>query len=156
MKTIDLVREEREKNPSVSATDISKKLGITRSAVGQHLKALGLPGRIWKKRDFKSPLRYSLPITSHNVGAICELQVCADLIIKGFEVFRSVTPHASCDIIGKMDGVLISIEVRASKNGKFSKVGTHDCIASVEPSGEINYHPGLTNFTKIVLDKYFL
>ncbi len=51
-----------------------------------------------------------------NRGAANELMVCTDLLTRGAEVFRSVSQHASCDIIAiwpEEGGRLERIEVRA-------------------------------------------
>jgi len=45
-------------------------------------------------------------------GAISELRVCADLLEKGYEVFRAVSPAASCDLAALRNGELLRIEVR--------------------------------------------
>ena len=70
-------------------------------------------------------------------GAIQELRVAADLLRRGYHVFRSVSPSAHCDlvILGK-DKTLKRVEVRSAvKNlaGKFffSKRGNYDVIAGV-------------------------
>lgn len=51
-------------------------------------------------------------------GALTELMVCADLLIKGYEVFRSVSPTCSCDLIACKPGDLIRIEVRTANRSK--------------------------------------
>lgn len=44
-------------------------------------------------------------------GAMSELLVCADLMGLGYEVFRNVSPHASCDLAILRDGKLMRVEV---------------------------------------------
>lgn len=51
-------------------------------------------------------------VSSGTRGAIGELIVCADLLNKGYEVFRSVSPSCSCDLAVLKDGKLLRIEVR--------------------------------------------
>lgn len=55
-------------------------------------------------------------------GAISELRVAADLLTKGYEVFRAVSAHCSCDLAILRDGKLIRVEVRTgyihNTNGK--------------------------------------
>ena len=46
------------------------------------------------------------------VGAIQELRVSVDLLSRGFEVFRALSPSCSCDILAMKDGKLYPIEVR--------------------------------------------
>jgi hypothetical protein len=51
-------------------------------------------------------------LSSGEIGAIGELFVCADLLGKGYEVFRSVSPTCSCDLV-IFDGCsLLRVEVR--------------------------------------------
>ena len=47
-----------------------------------------------------------------SVGASAELFVCQDLLLKGFEVFRAVSPSTSCDLILKIDKKLYRLEVK--------------------------------------------
>lgn len=50
-----------------------------------------------------------------NRGAISELLVAADLLDKGFDVFRALSQHASCDLIAlDADGSVSRIEVRTA------------------------------------------
>jgi Holliday junction resolvase-like predicted endonuclease len=51
-------------------------------------------------------------INPPNQGAISELIVCADLIKKGYEVFRSVSPSAKVDLLIKKAHRLYSVEVK--------------------------------------------
>ena len=70
-------------------------------------------------------------------GAIQELKVSADLLRKGYHVFRAVSPSAHCDlIIIDKKGKLKRVEVRSAvknKSGKFffSRNGHYDLIAFV-------------------------
>jgi PD-(D/E)XK endonuclease len=48
------------------------------------------------------------------VGAVNELRVCIDLLARGFEVFRSVSPASSCDLAVLKDGRLLRVEVRTA------------------------------------------
>jgi len=45
-------------------------------------------------------------------GAIAELVVAADLLKNGWSVFRSVSPHAFCDLVACKESVTRKIEVR--------------------------------------------
>lgn len=77
-------------------------------------------------------------------GAIQELKVSADLLRKGYQVFRSVSPSCYCDlVIISKEGIIKRVEVRSAtktKNGKFcfSREGKYDIIASVFKN-EIQY-----------------
>jgi len=64
--------------------------------------------------------RQHLPASSK--GALSELLVCADLTMRGYEVFRAVSPCASTDLIVLgCDGKAIRVEVKTGlriENGK--------------------------------------
>ena len=50
-----------------------------------------------------------------SVGALAELVVCADLLQQGYDVFRSVSSNAACDIIAaNREGELCRIEVKSA------------------------------------------
>jgi hypothetical protein len=56
-------------------------------------------------------------------GAMSELAVSVDLLQKGYEVFRSISPNSRCDLIAWKNSTLLKIEVRtASLNLKTKKV----------------------------------
>ncbi len=55
-----------------------------------------------------------LKLSAGTVGAISELRVGADLMTRGFEVFRSLSPNASCDLAILRGGRLLRIEVRTA------------------------------------------
>ena len=56
-------------------------------------------------------LRYAEGMNSGTVGAIGELTVCADLLKKGYEVFRSVASTCSCDVLAMKNGKVLRIEI---------------------------------------------
>jgi hypothetical protein len=89
-------------------------------------------------------------IPSSTVGAISEILVSADLLKKGYEVFRAMSPSCSCDLAVLKDGKLKRIEVRTGKrirNGKIyaSKDGFRaDIFATVvHKENIITYEPKL-------------
>ena len=83
-------------------------------------------------------------------GAIGELRVSVDLLIRGYEVFRALSPATSCDIAILKSGALLRVEVRTGyrnlKTGKIlfcgARAGRADVTAVVLPD-EILYVPPL-------------
>ena len=63
-------------------------------------------------------------IAPGTIGAIGELKVSCDLLEKGWEVFRSVSPHSKCDIVISKGSINLRIEVR---KGHKNKDGTVKC-----------------------------
>lgn len=58
-----------------------------------------------------------LGISSGTLGAIGELQVATDLLSKGYEVFRAVSPNCSADMVIRRDGRLFVVEVKTGRRG---------------------------------------
>ena len=92
-----------------------------------------------------NPLRRVGP--TGTVGAISELRVAADLMIKGFEVFRAMSPAAICDLLVLKNGNLLRVEVKTGFRGRLGKLlpaprpdaaKKHDILALSMPS-EIIY-----------------
>jgi hypothetical protein len=84
------------------------------------------------------------------VGAISELVVTVDLLNRGFDVFRAVSPSCSCDLIAMKDGTVLRIEVRTAYQRKDGTLGHHrrigeesnyDVMAAVHATGLIVYTP---------------
>jgi hypothetical protein len=82
------------------------------------------------------------------VGAISEMQVCADLLAKGYEVFRAVSPSCSCDVMILLDHRAFRVEVRTGyylRSGKLVYMKDRlkaEVMAVCTPSGII-YLPSL-------------
>ncbi len=57
-------------------------------------------------------------------GAVSEYKAIIDLLIRGFEVFRSVEPGASCDLAILKEGKLLKVEVKTQKYSSIGKILT--------------------------------
>jgi Holliday junction resolvase-like predicted endonuclease len=55
-------------------------------------------------------------LPSSVTGAIHELLVCAELMKKGYYVFRAQSPACPCDLVAMKDGDLFKIEVTTGRN----------------------------------------
>lgn len=116
--------------------------------------------RSWQKycsnncRNSASAKRCYLPspnahLASGPVGAANELRVCADLLLKGYEVFRSVSHTCSCDLIVLKDGRTQRVEVKTGRRQgkKFTYFKQRpikaDVLVVVLPD-ELIYTPPLT------------
>lgn len=95
----------------------------------------------------KSSSQFGLsPMT---VGAIGEFRICIDLLERGFEVFRSVSPNCSCDLVALGPEGMVRIEVKTGKlnteTGSVYGGNPNDCRADVLAvacrTGEIRYRP---------------
>lgn len=91
---------------------------------------------------------YLPELSTATIGALNELRVCVDLLAKGYEVFRSVSPSCSCDLIICKKGVSVRVEVRTAyrnKNGEVVHPKSNiraECVAAVLDD-EIIYKPEL-------------
>lgn len=56
-------------------------------------------------------------LTTGTSGAVAELAVSIDCLRRGFDVFRSVSPSASCDLIIVKNGKCFRVEVRTGTRG---------------------------------------
>lgn len=89
-------------------------------------------------------------IATGDVGAAMEMLVCADLLMRGYHVFRSMSPSSPCDIVILAGKVAVRIEV---KKGQLSASGLprckplnpdrHDIMATVMADRTIIYEPDL-------------
>jgi endogenous inhibitor of DNA gyrase (YacG/DUF329 family) len=116
-------------SPYYTPKDESRKLIVI-------CKLCGKEKRTWHKHmrycsakcrnaDMVAPAVAHPGISAGSRGAIGELAVSIDLMKKGFEVFRNVSPHGDCDLIIMKNGSVARVEVRsASKNAKTGKVYT--------------------------------
>jgi len=100
------------------------------------------------RRDYisKQPRKY-YDLPTGTVGALSELMVSSDLLVKGYEVFRAVSPACSCDLAVLKNNKLRTIQVRTGyldQKGKLhtGKTGTHDVLAIVVHGDKI-YYEGL-------------
>lgn len=62
-------------------------------------------------------------LSTGKVGALNELRVCVDLLNRGYDVFRAVSPSCPCDLIILKSGIMKRIEVRTARrmvNGTIS------------------------------------
>lgn len=88
----------------------------------------------------------SFPLTGphhHDKGALAELAVSADLLSRGFEVFKAVSGSASCDLIAMAEGQCFRVQVKYSSGERNLRLrrGTFDLLAEVNPNGLIRYTP---------------
>lgn len=80
-------------------------------------------------------------------GAIAELFVSADLLKKGYEVFRAQSAACSCDLVTWKDGAFLRVEVKCGVYGKrggmqyqYPRDPTrYDLLAVVSREGEVTY-----------------
>ena len=105
------------------------------------------------RRDFEKELYIShkreIVIARGTVGAISELEVSCDLMKKGFDIFRAMSPSASCDLIILKNKLLLRIEATTGYRLKNNKLyypkkdnQKSDCIAVYDESqNQVYYFP---------------
>lgn len=91
------------------------------------------------------------PLSAQTTGAVAELVVAADLMRRGYEVFRALSPSCSCDLAVLRDGLLVRVEVRTGNRLTSGDVcvplrerdkGRHDVMAVyVAKDAAIEYSP---------------
>lgn len=103
-----------------------------------------------RSENAKYRMRRPVPLSTSTVGAISELRVSVDLLEKGYEVFRALSPSCSCDLAILKDGELKRIEVKTGyrlRSGEISRraprTGNRHDILAICLSDEIIYNPPL-------------
>lgn len=61
-------------------------------------------------------------LSTGTTGAVSELVASVDLLRKGYEVFRALSPSCSCDLAILKDHQLLRIEVRTGKRSATGKI----------------------------------
>ncbi len=92
-----------------------------------------------------------IDISSATIGAIGELKVCIDLLVKGYNVYRSVSPACPCDLAITHKEKFIRVEVTTGHKSAQGKIfhnkkmdkNKFDVLAIVLKSQEIIYVPDL-------------
>lgn len=117
------------------------------------------PARAWTKQKFctkrcrqekdrSAHITHAGSSRSRNAstGAASELFICADLLRKGYEVFRAQSPTCSCDLIAMRGTILYRVEVKSGhyrREGVIGPVATahdrYDILAVVMPDNIIMY-----------------
>jgi hypothetical protein len=59
-------------------------------------------------------------ISAQHTGAAGELRICADLLLRGYEVYRNVS-SAGVDVVAYKNGKFYRVEVKANTVGKGCK-----------------------------------
>lgn len=85
------------------------------------------------------------------VGAAGELRVAADLLMRGYQVYRAIHFGAPCDLVTFKDGRFLRVEVKSkmdkkelAKNWPRSRSPkNYDVLAIIYRDGQIDYYPNL-------------
>lgn len=67
-------------------------------------------------------LRYGIQRSTSTVGAISELTVSTDLLRRGFDVFRALSPAGPCDLVVLRGDRLLRIEVRTGSRAASGRI----------------------------------
>lgn len=86
-------------------------------------------------------------VATATTGAMHELLVCADLMRKGYHVFRAQSPSCPCDIMAMFEGIIYKVEVttgykRTDGNFSYPKKNErydYDIMAIVFHDGDVIY-----------------
>lgn len=90
-------------------------------------------------------------LASGTIGTLGELRVAIDLLLKGYDVFRAISPSCSCDLAVLRNSKLIRVEVttghyyygklRPSSVKKYQR-HQYDVLATVSPDGQTIIYDG--------------
>jgi hypothetical protein len=103
-------------------------------------------GREWKRKD-PSPLAH---LRASEIGALSEMAACSDLLRRGYQVFRALSPSAPCDLVVLAENRCYRVEVKTAHRSGSGRLGfatrdfdptKHDVLALVTPDGVVTYRP---------------
>ena len=69
------------------------------------------------KRDFYRRQNPKPTLPTGTVGTISEILVATDLLKRGYDVFRAMSPAATCDLAILRNKQLLKVEVKTGKRG---------------------------------------
>jgi hypothetical protein len=148
-------------NPNVTQAMAADAIGVSRQRINQVCKRHGikLTSGHFTPRIQASP---SSPMAHHWAGhqwsklnattkaAIGETLVAADLMAKGFFVYRCLSQTGPCDLIAYGKSGLLRIEVRCGSVGRDGRLtcalpesGRYDILAIMAPDKTLQYKPEL-------------
>lgn len=94
------------------------------------------------------------PNRKGQTGATHKLMVCVDLMWKGYEVFRALSPDCPCDMIVMKDGEFLRVQVTTGYKNKSDAItyphkdpSLYDLLAVIV-NGEICYNPTVSTKTR--------
>lgn len=103
----------------------------------------------YKESYFAQTFGHMSKIDKSASGTVGELKASADLILRGWEVFRALNPHTSCDLLAIKNNKMIRVEVKTGfeRDGKaytapIKHKDRYDLLIQVTPKG-IYYTPEL-------------
>lgn len=148
------VAELRRGNPKITLMDMARSLDQSPDAIRDVMAALGLRVSIHragrpKVKNGPAPIFSEfwgrMALSPQTTGAIAELRVASDLMARGFDVYRALSPHSAADLVAANEEITLRIEVRCSKWTKRAQAPKrkHDHLATVNPDGQIYYYPTL-------------
>lgn len=117
-----------------------KWVSTSRVFCGKACARLWRGGRIIELNGLRPPL------SSGHIGALHELLACADLIRRGYEVFRAVSPASPFDLIIFSKRGMERVEVRTAVRMPDGTIRTNssdrcDILAMVFYDGTVQYRP---------------
>ncbi len=89
-------------------------------------------------------------VSPGSVGAAHELLVCADVLKRGWTVYRNVSPHGDADLVIAKGETMLRVEVTTAVRYHTGTVNyppkdahKHDLLVLVFHDGTIEYRPAL-------------
>ncbi len=87
-----------------------------------------------QEKHKRQKVRFGQRICTATTGAISEMAVSLDLLCRGYEVFRSLSPACSCDLIISRNGTCIRTEVKTlaynQSAGSYAKTKAFEAISA--------------------------
>lgn len=90
--------------------------------------------RLKRNRKMTGRIASNSNIPTGTVGAITEIEICADLMRKGYAIFRAMSPACFCDVIAIKDNKIFRLECRT---GYYNQNNSPAFASTIH--GEIDY-----------------
>ena len=157
MTALEKIRAAMAANPFLSQEEALSISGVSRQRLYQIMHKENI-------RFYKKPKPFTVPapqkkldpifdrMSPHHAACVCEMIVCTDLLLRRFDVYKSVTTSGLCDLVAvdRSSGACIRIEVktaRKTETGRIVHSPTHnnsfDVLALVFGDESIIYIPSL-------------
>jgi hypothetical protein len=122
----------RAHNPNITQAMVADELGVTRQRISQACKRHG----IVLARGWRAPMptayptlpRWQAPLNTTTKAAVGEMTVAADLMCRGFFVYRCLSQTGPFDLLAYKDGKMLRVEVRC---GVVDKRGQARCAMPI-------------------------
>jgi hypothetical protein len=84
-----------------------------------------------------------MSLSKGTLGAVNEIRVALYMMILGWQLFRSISPNDSVDLVAIKGRTVLKVQVKASFHGQYKHLrsGNNDLLAIVTAGDQIRFRP---------------